>query len=332
MVDRVRLENRVLAEMAALASSDEEYEDVVQSVLDLIEEVVSSPLLTLSVREIDQVRHYNRSAADIDPVWSGEAAAFGSDVSRKHLSRSFSLTPARHEHHLASPPVWVTLFAGCTRSGGSSALALAAGEPPSITKDEEQLMLRLVRQVALVVDHALLTKQVEDLEATDRLTGVTSQRRLLEILEYEMQRHRHTGHRLSVMMIDVEGLDRINRAYGRQYGNHILQRLAGMLHQTVRPIDIVARCGLDEFAVVLPETDGESAEELAERVQEGIGGVEFAGGTVRLSTGVAQVRPDESLTADGLLRRAEQAVRESKRQDRNVSALLTEKVPLRRFL
>jgi diguanylate cyclase (GGDEF)-like protein len=323
MVDRLRLENRVLTEMAALASSDQEYEDVVQTVLDLIEDVVSSPLLTLSVREIDQVRHYNRSASDIDPLWSGEAAAFGAEVSRKHLSRSFSLTPARHEHHLASPPVWVTLFAGCTRSGGASALALAAGELPAITKDEEQLMLRLVRQIALVVDHALLSKQVEDLEATDRLTGVTSQRRLLEILEYEMPRHRHTGHRLSVMMIDVEGLDRINRSYGRQYGNHILQRLAGMLKDVVRPIDIVARCGLDEFTVLLPESDGDDAERLAERVRERIETAEFAGGTVGLSTGVAHARPDETLSADGLLRRAENALAASKRQDRTLSALVS---------
>src|SRR5437763_10075699 len=61
------------------------------------------------------------------------------------------------------------------------------------------------------------------------------------------------------------GLDRINRSYGHEYGNHILRRLAGMLAGGVRAVDIVGRCGLDEFAVVLPETDIEEAERLADR-------------------------------------------------------------------
>lgn len=323
MTDRVRLENRILSDMAALASSGAEYRDVVESVLDLIEEVVESPLIALSVRENEQARHYHRVGRDVDEAWSSEAVLFTSEMARQDLARSFARTPARHEHHIAAPPVWVTQFAACMPSDRSYAISLAAGQRVTIERDEEQLMFRLIRHVALLLDHALLLEQLEELEATDRLTGVTNHHRLREILEYEMQRHRHTGRTLAVMMIDVEGLDRINRSYGRQYGNHVLQRLAGMLEDGVRPIDIVARCGFDEFTVVLPESDGDDAERLAERVRERIESAEFAGGTIGLNTGVAHVRPDEALSADGLLRRAENALEASKRQGRTLSALVS---------
>jgi diguanylate cyclase (GGDEF)-like protein len=329
MADHLRVENHVLADMAGLAASDAEYPEVVQAMLDLIEEVVSCPLLTLSVRE-DEIRHYHRVAPDTDPAWSGEAALFTADAARHDLSHTRP-AEARREHHLAVPPAWVTIFTACTRSGRACAISLAAAEPPRISPAEEHMMLRLARQVALVLDHAILCKQEEDLATVDPLTGVVSHRHLMEILEYEMQRHRHTGRWLALMMIDVEGLDGINRSYGRQYGNHILRRLAAMLSESVRPIDIVARCGLDEFAVVLPETETEDAERLADRVHELIGGVEFAGGAIGLSTAVAHVRPDEVVGADSLLRRAETALQESKRHERSWSALTTPR-PVRRTM
>jgi diguanylate cyclase (GGDEF)-like protein len=320
MSDHSRLENRVLAEIAAQAASDADYPEVVQAVLDLVEEVVSSPLLTLSVRE-DEIRHYHRLEPGIDPSWAAEAPLFVADVARHDLSHVRPAS-ARREHHLAAPPTWVTLFTACTRSGRACALSLGAPEAAAVSDEEEQMMLRLARQVAVVLDHALLCTRIEELATLDPLTGVVSHPRLMEIIEYEMQRHRHTGRRLALMMIDIEGLDRINRSYGHEYGNHILRRLAGMLAGGVRAIDIVGRCGLDEFAVVLPETDMEDAERLADRVHEQIAGVEFAGGSIGVSTGVAQVRPDESLSADGLLRRAEVALQESKRHERSWSALI----------
>ena len=67
-----------------------------------------------------------------------------------------------------------------------------------------------------------------------------------------------------------------------------------------------------------PTLDGER---LADAVRERIQGVEFAGGAIGLSVGVTHVRPDETLSAEGFLRRAEQALQEAKRQDRSRSAL-----------
>jgi diguanylate cyclase (GGDEF)-like protein len=191
-----------------------------------------------------------------------------------------------------------------------------------LDREEEDLLWRVVEQVALVLDHVLLLEQIEHLETIDRLTGLVNHRRLLDLLDYEMQRHRFAGKRLALLLFDVEGLDGINRSYGRRYGNHILQKLAALIKETARPIDVIARSGLDEFAVMLPETDDEEAVQWLDTLRERLLTVEFAGGDVGLSAAVTHIKPGEMLTPESFLRRAEQALREAKRQQRDWTARL----------
>jgi diguanylate cyclase (GGDEF)-like protein len=182
-------------------------------------------------------------------------------------------------------------------------------------------MLRLAAQVLLVLDHALLLAQIQEGDPTDRLTGVASHRRLLDMLDYELRRHRYSRRWLALMLLDVEGLEGINRSYGRRYGNHILTQLAKLVEDAVRPIDLVARGGEHDFAVMLPETDAEEGRRLSDALLERFLAVQFAGGAVGLSVGVAHARPDESLSPDGLLQRAEVALQESKQQRHELDAL-----------
>lgn len=319
LLERAQRENRVMAEMAALATSSQDYAETVFDLLNLIEQLVLSPFLSLSVQELGRVGQHVRVAEGVDPLWAEEAEQYLAGVQGQLLTHA----PPHGfgTHYLTAPAAWFLAVPVETRGGRTGALALGAPEPLSITPDEEALMQRLARHVLLVLDHALLLEHIEQLEVTDGLTGVANQRRLLEILEYEMQRHKHSGQSLALLVLDVEGLDGINRSYGRSYGNHILQKLAAMLQQMVRPIDVVARCGLDEFAVVLPETDDEEALALAERLRERVQGLRFAGGTVDMSVGVAYVSPDETLMAESFLHRGEQALQQAKRQERGWNAL-----------
>jgi diguanylate cyclase (GGDEF)-like protein len=321
LLTRSRIENEVLSEMAGLTSTGHPYDDVVHGLLDLIEHVVSSPFLGVSIRELEGVAHYVRLGREADRSW-GEGVAEGVAKTLDSILQSGSHAMAGTQHHsISAPAAWIMSFTARSRSGRLGSLVIAAQAPLTLTPEEEQLMGRLVQQTLLVLDHALLLEKIEHLEVEDQLTGVVNQHRLLEILEYEMRRHRFTGKWLALSMIDVEGLDSINRSYGRRYGNHILQKLAGMLQSSVRPIDVVARHGHDEFAVVLPEMTEEDGRRLVEELHQRFGAMEFAGGEVRLTAGTAHVKPDETLTAEAFLRRGEQALHEAKRYERGWSTM-----------
>jgi diguanylate cyclase (GGDEF)-like protein len=311
------VENRVLAEMARLAAAQHEYPDVVAGVLDLVEQVVASPFLQLVVDERPTVGRYTRVGRDVSPAWAEEMR---SALEKTEIVRGAGHPPiVRHMPAIDGTAVTV---GAVLRTGCWGALTLGAPGPIDLSPDEMQLLSRLIHHALLVLDHALLAHRVDHLRSDDSLTGLLTHARLLEVLEGEIVRHRQFGRPLAVVMIDIDGLDAINRSYGRRYGNHVLQKMAAMLHVLVRPVDVVARSGFDEFAVVLPEVDGEGVGPIAEMLSERLMAMEFAGGEVRVTVGAVHARPDESLTAEDLLRRGESALYASKRHSRAAAALL----------
>jgi diguanylate cyclase (GGDEF)-like protein len=313
-LERARREARALAELVRLTASDLPYAETVKLALDQVETVVSAPILCLSIQESDEIGHYARIGAASDPAWAEEA---GRAIARSHEQwLRGPAGPFRGESHLSGPVPWYLTFPGWTRSGRAGALALGAPEPLTLTREEEQLMRRLVEAVVLVLDHALLLEQIERQETVDRLTGAVNQRRLLDVLADEIRRHNHTGRGLSLLVVDIEGLDGINRTYGRSYGSHILRRLAALIAEQVRPIDVVARYGSDELVVVLPEADEDTAQTILESLRGRLLTVEFAGGDIGLTLALTQLNRGEIVTPEALLLRAEGALEEAKRQQR----------------
>lgn len=310
---RTLVENHVLTDMGRLATAQYEYDDIVSALLDLIEQVVSSPFLQLVVDEGDHIGTYHRVAPDVDVVWGEEIRYALEGTSGNPV---FSPGVRYEERDLPLLDSRAASVGVLLRSGRSAAITLAAPGALSLSMDEVQLLSRLVQQAMLVLDHALLLARLEEMRPDDTLTGLLNHARLMEVLEREILRHRYFGHVLALVIVDVDGLDAINRSYGRRYGNHVLQKLAAILGETSRPVDIVARCGLDEFAVVLPETTDDEGEAFAGALAEKLTGVDFAGGEVRVTIGMTQMRPDEHLAAEDLLRRGEQALDVSKRQSR----------------
>ncbi len=119
-----------------------------------------------------------------------------------------------------------------------------------------------------LLDNAQLFDQVSHLASSDSLTGLANHRRLLQVLETEIQRSRRTGRNFGFMLFDLDGLKKINDKHGHLTGSRAIRRLGVALRENSRSIDTAARYGGDEFALVLPESGESEARQAAARICE----------------------------------------------------------------
>ena len=126
----------------------------------------------------------------------------------------------------------------------------------------------------LIVEDVTQQRELEDdlrrQAARDPLTGLANYRYLVNVLENEINRSQRTGREFALLLFDLDGLKQINDQYGHLVGSEALCRLAEALTRGCRNIDTASRFGGDEFAVVLPETDIESAKLVAQRLCENL--------------------------------------------------------------
>ncbi len=140
---------------------------------------------------------------------------------------------------------------------------------------ERDLFHYLAGQAAVSVENVGLHETVERQAVTDELTGLSNRRRFQETLAGEVARSQRFDQGLGLVMLDLDNFKQVNDTYGHQQGDVVLRDVATVLRESSRAIDLPARYGGEELAVVLPGTDLEGAYDLAERVREGIEALEF---------------------------------------------------------
>ena len=193
------------------------------------------------------------------------------------------------------------------------------GEP--FTKDDLNLLMRLVDQAALTIERTTLYQKMAELVVTDDLTKLFNTRYLNRTIETEIQRSNRYKTSISLIFIDIDYFKNINDQHGHLIGSKLLVEMGQLIIKGLRGIDIVARYGGDEFVVVLPQTPPKAAVQIAERIRKSVEHNTFLkkeGYALKMtaSFGVASY-PESAKTKEDLIRLADEAMYRVKNTTRN---------------
>jgi diguanylate cyclase (GGDEF)-like protein len=164
----------------------------------------------------------------------------------------------------------------------------------------------VVMLAGALLDQARLFEQVRSMAVSDPLTGLANYRRLISVLEAELDRSRRTQRPFCVLLLDMDGLKLINDQYGHLTGSRALVRIGKVLRSHSRAIDTPARYGGDEFALVLPEAGKDIATRVVTRIRERLA-AEAEAPALSVSAGVAAF-PEDGDTPEKLLGAADRAL------------------------
>lgn len=182
--------------------------------------------------------------------------------------------------------------------------------------DPTDLDLLLARARTLLEFKAYLDV-CEEAAFTDHLTGLANRRRFERQLERELARTARYARPFSLVMLDIDRFKEVNDNFGHEAGDEVIRRLAKTLQEGIRGIDMAARIGGDEFAVILTETTLDRAVEVAERLRLAIKETETPTvGTITVSLGVAEA-PSCGQTVRELLALTDATLYEAKHQGRD---------------
>lgn len=184
------------------------------------------------------------------------------------------------------------------------------------------LILLMISTIILLILSTLIfivlqkISKITEIATYDSLTGAYNRSTLNELLEYELERSKRKNKPLSIIFLDIDDFKSINDKYGHEKGDFVLKKVVDLMGQKLRKSDRLGRWGGEEFLIMLPETNGDEAVLVAEKLREVISMGDYKiSSTVTSSLGVATHAEDENL--DSMIARADRYLYKAKKEGKN---------------
>ncbi|UZK65879.1 GGDEF domain-containing protein [Sphingomonas sp. M1-B02] len=280
-------------------------EEPFEKIVTLVRTVLSVPMAVVTL--VDRDRQWFKARRGLDATETPRAVAFCTHtiqqrepliVEDAHLDPRFAANPLV----VGSPHI--RSYAGIplrTAEGYNVGSLCAIDTRVREFSDSE---IAILQNLANIVCDEL---ELRTIAQVDHLTGALTRRGFVEQAEREIARARRFGRPTSLAMLDLDHFKSINDTHGHAVGDQVLIHIVAIAHSTLRPSDIFGRLGGEEFAILLPETKGDEAFAVAERLREAIAFrpldlAESATLPVTASFGVAALSPSVASFPDWLER------------------------------
>ena len=220
--------------------------------------------------------------------------------------------------HKTGKHIWLDMMWRAVFNREGKVVRLQASSRDITERKEYERRLEEAQKKLKVQQERLVeaNQRLEQLAAMDGLTGLKNRRAFEDRLVEEVARTRRHGHPLSLVLLDIDHFKSYNDTFGHPKGDEVLRNVGRLLSHTMRDTDFAARYGGEEFAIILPNTDTEGSQQVAERLRQVIEGATWDDRAITASVGVASFSRAIG-TAELLLEHADKALYRSKETGRN---------------
>jgi len=203
--------------------------------------------------------------------------------------------------------------------GAIGSLIVGSRHPNAYSKRHIMFLEHLASHIAMPIENAQLYAEVAEKARIDGLTGLLNRRSLDEVMASEINRHSRYGGVFSLIILDLDNLKAFNDNYGHLAGDNLLKEIGSLMRNSIRSADQAFRYGGDEFAILLPNTPINAANQVAERIRKQVASKVTAGNiSVTASLGLASW-PANGMGANEVIAAADAALYQAKRTGGNRS-------------
>jgi len=197
-------------------------------------------------------------------------------------------------------------------------LVLDSAQADAFDPEEIHAMQAAADVCATAIQNARHFERARNLANVDGLTGIYNRRYFEQRILEELERSVRYKGSMALLMIDIDHFKKLNDEFGHLLGDEVLRQVSSIFEQHLRKLDVVCRYGGEEFAILVPETPGNRAMGVAEKLRRMIEGWNFPGvpRPVTISVGVAEF-PTDGRSRDELMKAADDALYQAKQQGRN---------------